>query len=269
MIRPFRPVRVLAAALAAGILLATAACTEESGGAGAVSVSPAGERASASPSATPALTGAGAQAALITPADIEDNWQLAADAATWRNTMLVGKVDVAGFLTAKTDAADCQRLLDGLYSDSLLGRASGASGLRGFSSEDARLLYQVGDYGSANLDATLAWLKSLPVKCDQFTATGKDGGRRTVQVVAAKVPDSGDARAALTVTVQGDSGGRSATWTTDVAVLRVGASGAAVTNGGLSGVDHDSTALAVRSGAQRLKDVLSGKTPAPTPSGVD
>ncbi|MEU8933728.1 hypothetical protein AB0D30_28070 [Streptomyces sp. NPDC048409] len=269
MIRPFRPVRVLAPAVVAGALLATAACSDEGGGPGAVAVSPAGERSPASPSATPALTGAGAKAALITPADIEDNWKLATDAASWRNSMPVGKVDVAAFLTAKADAADCQRLLDGLYSDSLLGRASGASGLRGFTSEDSRLLYQVGDYGSANLDATLAWLKSLPSKCDQFTATGKDGGKRTVQVVSAKVPASGDAREAVTVTVQGDSGGQPATYTTDVAVLRIGASGAAVTNGGLSGVDHDSTALAVRSGAQRLKDVLSGKTPAPMPSQLD
>ncbi|MFG3023200.1 hypothetical protein ACGFZQ_32395 [Streptomyces sp. NPDC048254] len=269
MIRPSRPVRVLASALAAGILLATAACTDESGGPEAVSVSPAGEHSPASPSATPALTRAGAQAALITPADIEDNWQPATDAATWRNSMLVGKVDVAGFLTAKSDAADCQHLLDGLYSDSLLGRASGASGLRGFTSEDARMLYQVGDYGSANLDATLAWLKTLPDECAQFTATGKDGGKRTVQVVSAKVPKSGDAREALTVTVQGNANGQSATYTTDVAVLRIGASGAAVTNGGLSGVDHDSTALAVQTGAQRLKDVLSGKTPAPLPSQFD
>ncbi|MER7837055.1 hypothetical protein ABTY98_14390 [Streptomyces sp. NPDC096040] len=269
MIRPSRPVRVLASALAAGTLLATAACTDESGGPEAVSISPAGERPPASASATPALTGAGAQAALITAADIEDNWQLATDAATWRNTMVVGKVDVADFLTAKSDAADCQRLLDGLYSDSLLGRATGASGLSGFTSEDARMLYQVGDYGSASMDATLAWLKTLPEKCNQFTATGKDGGKRTVQVASAQMPKSGDAREALTVTVKGTAEGQPATYTTDVAVLRIGASGAAVTNGSLSGVDHDSTALAVRNGAQRLKDVLSGKTPAPLPSQFD
>jgi hypothetical protein len=269
MTRPSRPARVLASALAAGTLLATAACADESGTPEAVTISPAAER-SPSPSSTPALTGAGAQAALITPADIEDNWQLATDAATWRDTMLVGKVDVAQFLTAKSDAADCQRLLDGLYSDSLLGRATGASGLRGFASDDSRLLYQVGDYGSANLNATLAWLKSLPEKCNQFTATGSDGSTRTVQVVEYKDPPKvGDALAALTVTVQGTSNGLPATTTLDVAALRIGASGAAVTNGGLSGVDHDSTVLAVQNGAQRLKEVLSGKTPAPLPSQFD
>ncbi|MFD8718842.1 hypothetical protein ACFV2H_12685 [Streptomyces sp. NPDC059629] len=269
MTRPSRPARVLASALAAGTLLATAACADESGTPEASTVSPAAERSPA-PSATPALTGAGAQAALITPADIEDDWQLANDAATWRNTMLVGKVDVAQFLTAKADAADCQRLLDGLYSDSLLGRTTGASGLRGFTSEDSRLLYQVGDYGSANLNATLDWLKSLPEKCNQFTATAADGSPRTVQVVEYKEPPkAGDALAALTVTVQGTSNGQPAKTTLDVAAFRVGASGAAVTNGGLSGVDHDSTVLALQNGAQRLKDVLSGKTPAPLPSQFD
>ncbi|MEU2336404.1 hypothetical protein ABZ608_22870 [Streptomyces sp. NPDC013172] len=269
MTRPSRPARVLAAALAAGSLLAVAACSGGSGDSAAAAVSPAAERSAASPTATAALTGPGAQAALITPADIEDNWQLATDAATWRNNLLVGKVDVAGFLTAKTDAADCQRLLDSLYSDTLLGRATGASGLRGFTSETARMLYQVGDYGSANLNATLGWLKTLPQKCNQFTATGKDGSKRTVQVVAAQVPNVGDAREALTVTVQGTSDGQPVTYVTDVAVLRIGASGAAVTNGALDAVDHDSTALAVQNGAQRLKDVLSGKTPAPTPSEFD
>ncbi|MEU2426426.1 hypothetical protein ABZ619_36380 [Streptomyces sp. NPDC007851] len=269
MTRPSRPARVVAAALAAGALLATAACAGGSAGSGAAAVSPAAERSPASPSPTAALTGAGAQAALITPADIEDNWQLATDAATWRNTMLVGKVDVAGFLTAKADAGDCQRLLDGLYSDSLLGRAPGASALRGFTSDTARMLYQVGDYGADSLNATLTWLKSLPEKCSQFTATGKNGDKRTIQVVSWQVPNVGDARAALTVTVQGTSDGQPVTYVTDVAMLRIGASGAAVTNGALDAVDHDSTTLAVRNGAQRLKDVLAGKTPAPMPSQFD
>ncbi|WP_089105977.1 hypothetical protein [Streptomyces hyaluromycini] len=270
MNRPSRPARVLATALTAGTLFATAAaCSGGSGTPEAAAVSPAAERP-ASPSATPALTGAGAQAALITPADIEDDWQLANDAATWRNQMLVGKVDVAGFLRAKADAADCQRLLDSLYSDTLLGRATGASGLRGFTSQDSRMLYQVGDYGQAQMDATVNWLKGLPEKCNQFTATGSDGSQRTVQVVEYKEPPKvADALAALTVTVQGTSNGQPATTTLDVAALRVGASGAAVTNGGLSGVDHDSTALALQNGAQRLKDVLSGKTPAPLPSQFD
>ncbi|MGW1619710.1 hypothetical protein [Streptomyces sp. NPDC002172] len=268
MTRPSRPARVLATALAAGTLLATAtACSD--GTPEAAAVSPAAERSPA-PSRTPTLTGPGAQAALITPADIEDNWQLANDAATWRNQMLVGKVDVAQFLNAKSDAADCQRLLDSLYSDTLLGRATGASGLRGFTSEDSRLLYQVGDYGQAAMEATIKWLRNLPTECNQFSATASDGSKRTVQVVEYKEPPKvGDELAALTVTVQGTSNGQPATTTLDVAALRVGASGAAVTNGGLSGVDHDSTALALQNGAERLKEVLSGRTPAPLPSQFD
>lgn len=269
MTRPSRPARVLATALAAGTLSATAACSDGSGSPEAATVSPAAERSPAA-SPTPALTGAGAQAALITPADIEDDWQLAGDAATWRNQMLVGKVDVAQFLNAKSAAADCQRLLDSLYSDTLLGRATGASGLRGFTAEDSRLLYQVGDYGQAAMDATVNWLKGLPEKCNQFTATASDGSKRTVQVVEYKEPPKvADALAALTVTVQGTSNGQPATTTLDVAAMRVGASGAAVTNGGLSGVDHDSTALAVQNGTQRLQDVLAGRTPAPLPSQFD
>ena len=89
MTRPSRPARVLASALAAGTLLTTAACADESGAPEAVSVSAAAER-SPSPSATAALTGAGAQAALITPADIENDWQVATDAATWRISRLIG-----------------------------------------------------------------------------------------------------------------------------------------------------------------------------------
>ncbi|MEV5955184.1 hypothetical protein AB0M11_15675 [Streptomyces sp. NPDC051987] len=269
MTRPSRPARVLATALAAGTLFAAAACSDGGGSPEAAAVSPAAER---SPGASPtaALTRTGAEAALITPADIEDDWQLAADAATWRNQMLIGKVDVAQFLNAKTSAADCQRLLDSLYSDTLLGRAAGASGLRGFTSADSRLLYQVGDYGQAAMDATINWLKGLPEKCSQFTATASDGGQRTVQVVEYKEPPKvADALAALTVTVQGTSNGQPATTSLDVAAMRVGASGAAVTNGGLSGVDHDSTALAVQNGAQRLQQVLSGKTPKPLPSQFD
>ncbi|MGW1798269.1 hypothetical protein ACWCQN_20315 [Streptomyces sp. NPDC001984] len=283
MNRPSRPVRVLASALAAGTLLATAACSD-GGASDAVSASPMVEQSpdrspikspdrtptkSPSPSATRTLTGAGAKAALITEADIEDNWTKANNAASWRNQMLVGKVDVADFLDAKTNAADCQKLLDSLYSDSLLGRATGASALKGFTAGDARLLYQVGDYGRASLDKSLAWIKSLPQKCDQFTATGSDGGKRTVQVVGASLPKTGDAQQALTVMVQGTTDGNPTTLTVDVAALRVGASGAVVTNGGLSGADHDSTARAAQQGAQRLRDVLAGKTPSPDPSEFD
>ncbi|MFB7495540.1 hypothetical protein ACFC09_12695 [Streptomyces sp. NPDC056161] len=268
MNRPSRPVRVLAPALAAGSLLTVVACANDGGASDTVSVSPAAER-SPSPSATPALTRAGAKAALITAADLEDDWTQANDAASWRNKLLIDKVDVAAFLRTKTNAAECQRLLDSLYSDSLLGRASGGSALAGFTDPHARLLYQVGDYGRDAMTKTLDWLRSLPKKCNQFTATGSDGGKRTVQVVAAKLPAAGDAREGVTVTLRGTANGEPTTLTLDVAALRVGASGAAVTNGGPRGAQHTSTEAAVREGARRLTDVLAGKTPTGNPSEFD
>lgn len=275
---PYRPARVLASALAAGSLLAAGACSDTDGAVDTAPVSPAAERSpqaaadpgrSPSPSATPALTRAGAKAALITTADLEDDWTQANDAASWRDRLLMGKVDVAAFLKGKAAAADCQRLLDGLYSDSLLGRAPGASALTGFTDPRARLLYQVGDYGEASVKKSLDWFRSLPRTCGQFTVTGSDGGKRTVQVVSATLPHAGDDRAGVTVTVKGTANGQPVTLTTDVAALRVVASGATVINGGLSGADRTSTEAAVRAGAQRLKDVLAGKTPAPHPSEFD
>jgi hypothetical protein len=268
MKRPYRPARVLASALAAGSLLATVSCSQDGGSPQAAPASPAAQRPP-SPSATAALTGPGAKAALITEADIEGGWTQVNNAATWRNQLLVGKVDVAQFLSGKSSAADCQKLLDSMYSDTLLGRAVGASALTGFTARDYRLLYQVGDYGKESVDKTLDWLGSLPQKCAQFTATASDGSKRTVQVVELPLPKAGDARQGLTVTVQGTADGQPVTLTQDVAALRVGASGASLTNGGPSGSDHPSTVSSVEAGALRLKDVLAGKTPTANPSQFD
>ncbi|MEU6557555.1 hypothetical protein ABZ915_46200 [Streptomyces sp. NPDC046915] len=263
MNRPSRPVRVLAPVLATGILLAVAACGNQGGSSGTTSASP---TPTSPATATPALTGTGARAALITKDDLGNNWTQANNAATWRDRLLVGNVDVAAFLNARTTDARCQKLLDSLYSDTLLGRAPGASALTGFTQGDARLLYQVGDYGQASLEKSLDWVKSLPDKCAQFTATGSDGGKRTVQVAKNSLPSAGDDRQGLTVTMRGTADGKPVTVTVDVAAVRVGASGITVTNGGPSGAGHDTTATAVRQGAQRLKDVLAGKTPPGTPS---
>lgn len=266
MNRPYRPVRVLASVLAAGAVLATASCSGHAKSTKAVS--PAALR-STSPSATPALTGAGARAALITEADLEGNWTQANNAASWRDKLLVGKVDVAAFLAAKSTAADCQRLLDSLYNDNLLGRPVGGSALTGFSWGDYRLLYQTGDYSQASVDKSLDWIKNLPQKCDQFTATAPDGSERTVQVVELPLPKAGNARQGVTVTVQGTAAGDPTTITLDVAAVRVGGAAATVTNGGPSGADHPSTEDAVEEGAKRLQAVLAGKTPSPHPSEFD
>ncbi|MFG2793947.1 hypothetical protein [Streptomyces sp. NPDC048419] len=247
-------VRVLPYALATTALLATAACSGNGGGSGPTA------------SALPRLTTAGAQAALINEGDIEDGWNQVKDAAKWSDTLLIGKVDVAGFLTAKANAADCQKLLDALYDDDLLGKPSGASALRGFQQGDSRLLYQVASYDSAELSSAQAWLKTLPVKCDQFTATDAKGGKRTVQVTEGTVPAVGDSRQDLRVVVQGTTNGEATTLTLDVAVVRVGDDAITITAGGLGGAEQQSTGQAATKGTQRLKDVLSGKTPAAGPA---
>lgn len=271
--RPGRPTRVLAVALAVGTLLATAACSDDGGDSASTdastATSSAGKRtATPSPTLTP-LTSAGAQTALITAGDIEDGWTQVKTAASWRNRLLIGTVDAAQFLTGKTQAADCQRLLDGLYDEDLLGAPPGPSALTGFTQGDSRLLYQVAAYQSASLDQSFDWLKSLPTACDQFNAVASDGSTRTVQVVEASLPKAGDTRQGLTVTVAGPSGGTPVTLTLDVAVVRVGDDAITVTNGGTDGADHDSTEAAVSHGTTRLKDVREGRTPAPEPSEFD
>ncbi|MFJ9241757.1 hypothetical protein [Streptomyces sp. NPDC101776] len=280
-----RPVRALAPVLAAGALLTCAAC---SGGGGAggdsaseVAASPlAAESELAAPrteksaapraeSTAPVLTPAGARTALITESDLEDNWTQVQDAARWGDKLIVGKVDVADFLTAKTNAADCQKLLDALYDDDLLGKPTGASALTGFEQSNSRLLYQVAAYDRARLGTSLNWLKTLPVKCDQFTATDSKGGHRTVQVIESPVPSVGDARQGLQVTVTGTSGSEPTTLTVELAVVRVGTDAITVTSGGLDGTEADTTGTAVQQGTARLKDVLAGRTPTAQPGDVN
>ncbi|GGW98867.1 lipoprotein [Streptomyces malachitofuscus] len=281
--RPFaRSLRVLAVALAAGTLLATAACSGADDSAPSASETSAtvAERGLAaqttSPGSTPAspspgeeLTGTGARNALITPADIEGDWTQVDNPQEWRDSLLVGNVDVAAFLEGQGDPADCRRLVDALYDETLLGRPSGASALTGFQEGDSRLLYQVAAYDKAGLDDSMEWLHSLPDTCDQFTLTGGDDGDRTVQVIDLSLPDAGDDRQGLTVTVKGTSNGSPVTLSLDVAVVRIGTSAITVTNGGLDGVDHDTTSAAVEQGTERLQEVLAGRTPQPTPSGIN
>jgi hypothetical protein len=273
-------VRLLASALAAGALLTIAGCSGGGDGDGGshVSASPVAENprtasplAEKSPTASaPArLTVAGARAALVTEADLEDDWSQVKDAASWRDSLLIGDVDVADFVTAKANAADCQKLLDALYDDDLLGKPSGASALRGFQQGDSRLLHQVAAYDRARLDDSLTWLGSLTVKCDQFTATDAHGGKRTVQVTEASLPKEGDARQGLHVTVQGTAGGAPVTLSLNIGAVRVGTDALTVTAGGLDGGENDSFQQAVKLGTQRLKDVQAGKTPAADPGEFD
>ncbi|MFK0125027.1 hypothetical protein ACIQSP_17135 [Streptomyces nigra] len=271
-------------ALAAGALLATASCAQEDGreaGAAGISASPAAARQqtesptgspTGSPSGSPTgtLTESGAETALITAADIEDDWTQVKDteAENWHDGLLIGKVDVSDFLSAKTDAADCQRLMDSLFDDDLLGKPSGANALRGFTEGDSRLLYQVAAYDRTDVQDSLDWMAELPQECDQFTMT-ENGEERTVQVTESSLPSVGDAREGLRVTVRGPVDGTEATLTLDVAAVRVGDNAITVTAGGTDGDEDDSVRSAVQLGTQRLQDVLAGKSPAASPSQFD
>lgn len=279
--RPIRLVRVLSWALAAGALVTTAACSSDGDGDGSrasgVTASPAARKQpTSSPTNSPTssppstLTESGAQTALITAGDIEDDWTQVKDteAENWHDDLLIGTVDVSDFLTAKTDAADCQRLMDSLFDDDLLGKPSGANALRGFTQGDSRLLYQVAAYDRTDPQGALNWMAKLPDECDQFTMTD-NGEERTVQVIDTSLPDVGDAREGLRVTVKGQTDGEDATLTLDVAAVRVGNNAITVTAGGLDGDEHDSVEQAVQLGTQRLKDVLAGKSPASTPGEFD
>ncbi|MDX3530026.1 hypothetical protein P1P75_27325 [Streptomyces sp. ID05-39B] len=286
--------------MAAGTLLATAACSSGDDGAaadtetaaavaerplaaqttplsptatatGSVSATPSASATSPTATTSPAapLSEAGARNALITAADIEDNWVQVKDPETWRDKLLIGEVDTAQFVTGKADAADCQRLVDSLYDETLLGRPSGASALNGFQQGQSRLLYQVAAYDKAALDKSMDWLAKLPQTCDQFTLTGGDSGDRTVQVVETSLPKEGDARQGLTVTMKGTTNGDPVTLTLDVAVVRVGNDAITITNGGLDGADENTTKTAAEQGTERLKEVQAGRTPTPTPSNLD
>ncbi|MFI0964209.1 hypothetical protein ACH4S8_22770 [Streptomyces sp. NPDC021080] len=278
-----RPSCLLASALTAGMLLSTAACSNGGGdGSGSgrtdspaspastVPASPVAEEpgaASPSPSASVrTLTRSEAQTALITNSDLGSQWDESKGVAAWHDVLLKSKVDASAFVTDKGNAAQCQKLLDGLYKEDLLGTPQGAGAVTGFddSSNDAQMRYEVASYGKSSLDAQLKWLATLPDVCDQFTAVNGKGDRQTVQVIETHLPDAGDARQGLRVTMSGELEGDPDTLTLDFAAVRVGDSALSLTNGGLSGTDHQSTEQAVQAGTKRLQDVLAGKSPAPT-----
>ena len=274
-----RPSCLLASALTAGMLLSTAACSDTGGdGSGSgrtdvsaspVSASPVAEEpraASPSPSAVRTLTKDEARTALITNSDLGSQWSESKGVATWHDALLKSTVDPADFITDKANATQCQKLLDGLYTEDLLGEPKGASAVTGFddSDNDAQMRYEVGAYGKTALDDKLKWLKTLPDTCDEFTAVNGKGDRQTVQVISTDLPDVGDARQGLRVTMNGELEGDPETLTLDFATVRVGDSALSLTNGGLDGTEHDSTEQAVEAGTKRLQDVLAGKSPAPT-----
>ncbi|MET7350270.1 hypothetical protein [Streptomyces mirabilis] len=257
---PSGPYRLLARALTAGALVSASACSLP----GVMRHADAPPIVPPATSATPSLTDAQASAALITQGELGGRWSATQGGATWRD----------GLLKTRTDAPDCQRLLDGLYAEDLLGEPTGARAVVGLdeSGNAAQLRYQVAAYAApSEVDAKLAWLRTLPSKCAQFTSTDVRGGQLNVTVVPAVLPGVGDAREGLRLTMSGASptdaaSGAAPMLTLDFAAVRVGDRAVSLTNGGLGGAAQDSTQQAVQVGTQRLQDVLAGRPPTTEPA---
>ncbi|WP_328757887.1 hypothetical protein [Streptomyces sp. NBC_00271] len=257
---PSGPYRLLARALTAGALVSASACSLP----GVMRHADAPPIVPPATSATPSLTDAQASAALITQGELGGRWSATQGGATWRD----------GLLKTRTDAPDCQRLLDGLYAEDLLGEPTGARAVVGLdeSGNAAQLRYQVAAYAApSEVDAKLAWLRTLPTKCAQFTSTDVNGGQLNVTVVPAVLPGVGDAREGLRLTMSGASpadaaSGAAPMLTLDFAAVRVGDRAVSLTNGGLGGAAQDSTQQAVQVGTQRLQDVLAGRPPTTEPA---
>ncbi|MFJ9815829.1 hypothetical protein ACIRU3_11225 [Streptomyces sp. NPDC101151] len=192
------------------------------------------------------LTDAQARAALITETDLGAPWSVTRGAATWRDALL----------KASTAAGECQRLLDALYADELLGAPARVAVGLDDADTDAQLRYQIGARRPADVDAALAWLRTMPVQCARFTAATESGLIEDVQVSEAPLPEVGDVRAGLHVTVATmTSDGEEVVLTMDVAAVRVGEDAFTLTNAGLGDVPNDATQAAVQIGALRLADV--------------
>jgi hypothetical protein len=265
---PRTPSRVLVVSalyvLSVGALVGVSACSAivgvgpDPGVKGRAPVASHSAKHSAKPSATapapPApLTEAQAQAALLTQGDLGEPWAPTQGAATWRDGVLKANADVPG----------CRRLLDALYSDDLFGGDTGTRAVTGLDDamDQAQLRYQVLSLKPADVDRTLAWMKTLPDTCAKFTAVTERGSLQGVRVREAELPDVGDARQGLRVTFTGaTAGGRTpdgeqTVLTLDVAVVRVGDDTIALTHGGPGDVSADATKAFVQVGAGRLADV--------------
>ncbi|GAB2866252.1 hypothetical protein GCM10027074_37180 [Streptomyces deserti] len=249
MTHPPAAARVLLACVLSVSALSAAACSADG------RVVPPPERAATSASSSAAaaeqpgaLTAAQVEAALITEADLGQPWVPTRGAATWRD----------GLLKASTQDADCQRLLDALYADDLLGTPTGprATSALDDSGTEAQLRYQVAAHPPADVDRTLDWLRSLPGRCGEFTAATTRGGMAYVQVSDLPLPEAGDARQALRVVLNGRTAdGAAAHFTMDVAAVRVGENAIALTHGGFGDLAAEVAQTAVQLGAQRLTEI--------------
>ncbi|WEB39505.1 hypothetical protein MOV08_09630 [Streptomyces yunnanensis] len=244
MDRSSSPPRYVAAVLAAGVLVATAAC---SGG---------GPSGSATKSASPSaqLTGGQAEASLISPSALGAQWNPAAGGGTGRQDAL---------LRSKANKADCQTLLERLRSGNLIGATPTAKATEAFTepSRNARMTYQVAAFSQADAVKGMAWLKTLPNVCDGFTAVDPSGNKAIAQVVQTSLPKAGDDRFGVRMSMVTTVQGLKTTLALEAAAARIGPNAVSVTNGGLGGAGHADTRQAIQSGAQRLQKVLAGQTP--------
>ncbi|MFD8518582.1 hypothetical protein ACFV2D_00960 [Streptomyces capillispiralis] len=253
---------LFASALSVGALLAAAGCSlgdrevpralpagvsdPPSASASASAAASASEQPS--PAAPPALNEAQMRAALITETDLGEPWMASRGAATWRD----------GMLKAETEDADCRRLLDALYTEELFGTPAGprATATLDDAYNDTQLRYQVAAYPSADVDRVLAWLSGLPERCGEFRATTTRAGAQLVEVTELPLPEAGDARAALRLTMTGEASDGMPTYlTVDVAAVRVGEDTITLTNGGFGAVLPEVTQAVSQLGADRLAEV--------------
>ncbi|MCT7355484.1 hypothetical protein N4P33_25490 [Streptomyces sp. 15-116A] len=253
----------LASALSLTALLTTAACTaddrvrsglpagvEQEATASASTAAPAAEQPSTAPPA--GLTEAQLRAALITEMDLGEPWVPTRGVATWRDGLLKAQVE------DEKEDAPCRRLLDALYTEELFGAPAGPRAV--VTLDDAyngsQLRYQVASYRPEDVDRTLQWMRTLPDTCGEFTARTARAGEQGVEVEELELPDAGDARAALRVTMTGETADGEPTYlTVDLAAVRVGEDTITLTNGGYGEIAPEVSQGVVELGAERLTEI--------------
>ncbi|MEU3901111.1 hypothetical protein [Streptomyces sp. NPDC045251] len=191
----------------------------------------------------PVLTRGQARAALITEADLAGTWEPTRGAATWRDQVL----------KASAERPDCGRLLDVLYTEDLFGAATAPRAATALDevTGGAQLHYRITSHRAADIDTALTWLGTLPDTCGSFTARAARGAARDVRVTDVALPEAGDARQGLRVTVRaGDT-----VLTVALVAVRLGDDAITFTNGTLAEPAADATWTAVETGTERLAEV--------------
>ncbi len=149
-------------------------------------------------------------------------------AATWRD----------GRLKGTTGDRDCRRLLDVLYTEDLFGPGAVPRAETGLDdgAEDTQLHYRITAHRAADVDRALAWLRTLPDRCARFPARLAGGRAQDVRVTGLALPEAGDARAGLRVTLSDAAAGDEAdVLTVILAAVRVGDDAISLTYGGFGG----------------------------------